>query len=46
MKKVKQFRNPFYNHPLMSKSHSHDKSKKGERRKQKMTDKKDLYKGY
>jgi len=38
MKKLKlnPMRNPYYNHPLMSKSHSHDKSKKSERRKDKM----------
>jgi hypothetical protein len=46
MKKLKEFRNPFYNHPLMTKSHSHDKSKKSLRNKDKVNLKKDLYKGY
>jgi len=44
MKKVNKFRNPLYNHPLMSKSHSHGKTKKAERRKQKVSDKRDIYK--
>jgi len=39
---MKNPRNPYYNHPLMSKSHAHVKSEKAKRRKNKVNLKKDL----
>jgi len=41
--RIQTFRNPFFNHPLMKKSHRHDKSFKAKRRAEKVKLNKDCY---
>lgn len=41
--KLQKQRNPLFNHPLMSKSHCHEKSKKARRRAEKIALKREWY---